>query len=107
MAIGTCGACGGAAREVTPFGQGLCFDVDKNGERVIGTGCYGALEASEAARIDALATALGCKREEVNADTLAVAASIAKCEWYDVTPQKLTGKLTAVRAAVAAEVAGE
>ena len=69
--------------------------------------CADTRDAAESVRLDALATALGCSRDKVNADTLAVAAEIAKCEWYDVTPQKLTGKLTAVRAAVAAEVAGE
>lgn len=72
----------------------LCYSVDGNGERVLGSGCYGAAETAEAVRLDALATAIGCTRAEVNPRTLAIAAKIAGCEWGDVTPAKLAGKLT-------------
>ena len=61
--------------------------------------------AAEAARLDALANAIGLTAEEVTPARLGAAAKVAGCEWYDVTPAKLAGKEAAVRDAVAADLA--
>jgi hypothetical protein len=93
-----CASCG-LSRTCAP--GGLCHDVDAKGERVIDSGCYGAAEVDEGARLAALGVALGVPPARVNPATLAIAAKLAACEWYEVTPEKLAGKLTAARAAVA------
>ena len=97
---GTCAKCGAADKLLSP--SGACFDANAKGERIAGTGCYGAAETAERGRLDGLATAMGCTRDEVNPHTLAAAAGVLPSEWHTVTVEKILPKQAAVRAAVAA-----
>lgn len=58
-------------------------------------------EAAELARLDGLATALGVPRAKVTPATLEAAGKVAGVAWHEVTPERLVGKLAAVRKAVA------
>lgn len=60
---GTCSECGKARVPVEPA-TGKCFDADANGERVLETGCYGALEVSERERLGAIAAVWGGTHDE-------------------------------------------
>lgn len=80
----------------------MCPGCGVNPPNVAGGTCA-TCDVEEGKRLGALAAAMGCKPSEVNPATLASASKVAGCEWREVTPEKLAGKLAEVRAAVAAK----
>lgn len=101
--MSTCAKCSAAGVIVSP--NGLCHAVDAKGERVIGSGCYGLAETADAARLDALATAIGTTRDKVTPARLEVAAAAVKRQWHEVTAADIAGLAASARTAMVKAVA--
>jgi hypothetical protein len=101
--MGVCIVCAGTSRPVSP--ERYCHNEDNDGTRIVGTGCYEVIEAADRVKLDGLATAMGCRRDQVNPDTLAAAADVLPSEWHKVDVEAINTKRDLVRAAVAERIA--